>query len=171
MAIEATATGGKSLEEMTSQLAIQRLLAAYTDVVNRRQWSELSSLFLADAKIELRTLQRQPLELTGPAALGRFIGEVVARFDFFQFVLLNARLELQPGEDSALGRLFVCEYRWEKSAAKWTQVFGVYCDRYLRIDGRWWFAQRSFDPLVAAGGDGAVVDHQTPMAPFLAGDV
>jgi hypothetical protein len=170
MAIEATAVDAKSFDELTSRLAIQCLLADYADAVNRRRWSELSRLFLEDAKIALRTLQRQPLELTGPEALGRFIGEVVARFDFFQFVLLNARLELGPDGDSALGRLFVCEYRWEKSAGKWTQVFGVYCDRYRRIDGRWWFAQRAFDPLVAAGNDGSVVDFQTPIPAFLAGD-
>ena len=76
------------------------------------------------------------------AAFGRFLDDVTKRFDFFQFVLLNARLELEPGGDAARGRLFICEYRWEKAAGRWTQVFGVYRDRYRRIDGRWWFDTR-----------------------------
>lgn len=157
-------------DETSSQLALQGLLAAYTDVVNRRRWNELESLFLPEAKIELGTLQRTPLELVGPVALGRFIHEVTQRFDFFQFVVLNARLELALAEHAARGRLFVCEYRWEKAAARWTQVFGVYCDRYRRIDGRWWFEQRVFDPLVSAGSDGAVVDFQKGLAAFLSSD-
>lgn len=166
-----SAIAGPMIEETVSQLAIQRLLGAYADTVNCRRWGELSALFLAEAKIELATLQRRPLELTGPAALGRFIAEVTERFDFFQFVLLNARIELRLEDDSARGRLFVCEYRWEKAAGKWAQVFGVYRDRYRRIDGRWWFEQRAFDPLVSAGGDGVVVDFQTGFAAFLASDV
>jgi hypothetical protein len=157
-------------DETRCQLALQQLLAAYTDVVNRRQWSELESLFLPEAKIELGTLQRTPLELVGPVALGRFVREVTQRFDFFQFVVLNARLELMLAEHAARGRLFVCEYRWEKAVARWTQVFGVYCDRYRWIDGRWWFEQRIFDPLVSAGSDGDVVDFQKDFAAFLSSD-
>lgn len=164
------ASESKSSDEIGSELAIRALLAAYTDVVNRRQWTELESLFLPEAKIELGTLQRTPLELVGPVALGRFIGEVTARFDFFQFVVSNVRLELRLAEGAALGRLFVCEYRWEKVAARWTQVFGVYCDRYRRVDGRWWFAQRVFEPLVSAGSDGDVVDFQKGFAKFLVSD-
>ena len=41
-------------DEIASHAALQRLLAAYADAVNRRAWSELSELFLADARIELR---------------------------------------------------------------------------------------------------------------------
>lgn len=160
----------QALEETVSRVAIQDLLGAYADSVNRRKWGELSALFLADAKIELTTLQERPIELTGPVALGRFIGEVTERFDFFQFVLLNSRLELRLEADSALGRHFICEYRWEKAAGKWTQVFGVYRDRYRRIDARWWFEHRAFDPLVSAGSDGLVVGFPGRMEPFLASD-
>ena len=160
----------KTIEEAVSQLAIQRLLSAYADSVNRRQWGELSELFLDDAKIELTTLQRRPLELTGPVALGRFIAEVTLRFDFFQFVFLNSRLEIGLEKDSARGRHFICEYRWEKTAGKWTQVFGVYRDRYRRIDGRWWFEHRAFDPLVSRGSDDRVVGFPMQFEAFLSSD-
>jgi hypothetical protein len=160
----------KTLEEISSRLAIQDLLAAYTDSMNRRRWSELAALFLEEARIELTTLQSRPLELVGPTALARFIGEVTERFDFFQFVVLNSRLELRRGEDAARGRLFICEHRFEKAAGRWTQVFGVYHDRYRRIDGRWWFEHRSFAPLASVANEGRVVEFPSRLDPFLSGD-
>lgn len=150
--------GEKAIEELASHLAIQRLLSAYADIANRRAWGELSELFLDDAKIDLTPLRPPPLELTGPESLGRFIAKAIERFDFFQFVLLNSRLEIRQGEEWARGRNYICEYRREKESAKWTQVFGVYHDRYRRIEGRWWFEHRTFNPLAATGSDNLVFD-------------
>ena len=56
----------QTIEEMASHLAIQRILSAYADAVNRRAWGELSELFLEDATIEVTPLQRPPLVLAGP---------------------------------------------------------------------------------------------------------
>ena len=65
-----------------------------------------------------------------------------------QPILVRLKTDLVDiAEHAARGRLFVCEYRWEKAAARWTQVFGVYCDRYRRIDGRWWFDHRWYATL------------------------
>ncbi|MBY0399667.1 nuclear transport factor 2 family protein [Myxococcota bacterium] len=159
-----------ALEETVARVAIQALLGAYTDSINRRSWSELGALFLPDARIELKTLKQQPLELIGPEALGRFIADFVARLDFFQFVLLNSRLELRLEEGVALGRNFICEYRFEKAEGRFVQVFGVYRDHYRRIDGRWLFERRAFDPLVSAGSDGRIVDFPVRFEAFLASD-
>ena len=148
----------KTDQQTAAYIAIQRLLAAYADAMNRRAWGELSELFLADAKIDLIPLQRPALELAGPEVLGRFIAEAIERFEFFQFVLLNSRLEIPLDGDSALGRNFICEYRKEKTSKKWAQVFGVYHDRYRRIDGRWWFEYRAFSPLASTGSDDLVFD-------------
>ena len=157
----------KTIEETASHIAIQRLLAAYADAVNRRAWGELSELFLADATIEVTPLQRPPLEVTGPEAIGRFIDEAIARFDFLEFVLQNSRLEIRLGENSAKGRNYICEYRREKMSAKWTQVFGVYHDRYRRIDGRWWFEHRIFNPLASTGSDNVVFEVPARLAVLL----
>jgi len=148
----------RALEESASHVALQRLLSAYTDVASRRAWSELPALFLPDAKLDVTPLRRDRLEVVGPEAIARFIDAATERFAFFQFVLLNSRLEIRLDEDSARGRNFICEYRREGSPngdepGRWTQVFGVYHDRYRRVDGRWWFEHRVFDPLAARGND------------------
>jgi len=149
-------TDANTIEETTSYIAIQRLLAAYADAVNRRAWDEFGELFLDDAPIDITPSAREPLKLTGPEALGKFIGDAIERFEFFQFVFLNSRLEIRQGEDAATGRNFMCELRQERDSGRWTQVFGVYHDRYRRIDGRWWFAHRTFHSLAATGRDHAV---------------
>lgn len=159
----------EAFEEAASHIAIQRLLSAYADVVNRRSWGELSQLFLGDAKIEVTPLQRPPLEVTGPGAIGRFIDEAIARFDFLEFVQLNSRLEIRRGEDWARGRNYICEYRRERATATWTQVFGIYHDRYRSIEGRWFFEHRIFHPLAAAGSDNVVFEVPARLATLLAG--
>lgn len=172
MASERT-TRDAAIDELIARTAIQALLDAYVDVLNRRSWGELSALFLPDARIELQTLKRQPLVLIGPEALGRFVADFVARLAFFQFVPLSSRLELRLDEEAALGRHFISEVRWDEAAGRFTRVFGIYRDRYRRIDGRWWFANRAFEPLLstsAAGSDAQVVGFPVEHARFLASD-
>ncbi len=148
----------KTIAEMASYIAIQRLLATYADAVNRRAWSEFSELFLDEPPIDITPSAQEPLQLAGPDALGRFIADAIERFEFFQFVFLNSRLEIRLGEDAASGRNFMCELRQDRSSGRWTRVFGVYHDRYRRIEGRWWFEHRTFHALAATGRDNAVFD-------------
>lgn len=146
------------LEETVSHVAIQRLLARYADAVNRRAWSEFEELFLEDATVDVTPSQRKPLSLKGPVALGRFIGDAIEHFDFFQFVFLNSRLEIRAGEDTARGRNFMCELRQEQASGRFSRVFGVYHDHFRRIEGRWFFERRAFDPLLGTGRDNLVFE-------------
>jgi hypothetical protein len=163
----------KTVEETASYIAIQRLLAAYADTVNRRAWGELSELFLVDAEIDVTPLKRPPLVLKGPEALGRFINGAIERFDFFQFVFLNSAVTIDLEEDVARARNFISEYRRETDSEEWTQVFGVYHDHYRRIEGRWWFEHRAFSPLASSGSDNTnnrVFDFPAGFETVLVGD-
>jgi len=146
------------LAETVNYVAIERLLGAYADTVNRRAWNELGELFLGSARIEITPPRRDPIELEGPEALGRFIADAIARYEFFQFVFLNTRIEIRPDGDNATGRNYMCELRQEKASGRWTQVFGVYHDRFRRVDGRWWFEHRRFHALAAPTRDALVFD-------------
>lgn len=134
------------LQATVDYLAITRLQNAYADVVTRRAWPELGSLFIADAVVRVDTVTAEPLEMLGPGQLGEFIGGSIEKFEFFQFVILNSHIELD-GEAAAKARVFISELRQERESGHWSQVFGLYQDRYRKVDGRWLFARRDYNSL------------------------
>jgi hypothetical protein len=151
---------------------IRRLQHAYADVVNRRAWSELENLFLADAAIAIDTRKGEPLHLVGGRAVGEFIGASVARFSFFEFEILNAHIVFPhgAGAESAVSRLYMCEHRQDESSGRWTNAFGLYHDRY-RFDGtRWWFAERAYHSLARNSPDFEVFPSPEPAPIVIPGD-
>ena len=143
------------LRETLDWVAIRRLHARYADVVNRRAWPELADLFLPDAVVRVEMPRQDPVEAVGPAALGAFIDAAVKRFDWFQFVVLEARIEWPAGgpDDEALGRLYMVELRLDAKTGQETKAFGLYQDRYRRTAAGWRFAARRFQPTTWSGRD------------------
>jgi hypothetical protein len=139
--------------EADDHLAIGRLQARYADTVTRRAWEELAELFLPDAPVHIDTVSREPFDLTGPKEVGRFIGDAVERFSFFEFVILNSHVELGADDDpdAATARMFMCEQRLDGATGQWSTAYGLYRDRYRRVDGRWWFAARRYRSLARSG--------------------
>jgi SnoaL-like protein len=135
-------------------VAIRRLQNAYADVVTRRAWPELAELFRPEAPIDIDT--RRPdgaYHLVGPAALGEFVAGALEQFEFFEFVILNTRIELNAGGafDRADGRVYMSEIRTDAGTGRWNVSFGVYHDCYELEDGRWWFARRRYHSLGRTG--------------------
>lgn len=136
------------MSPIDDELAIRNVLGCYADVVNRRAWSELDGLFRPDATVAVDTMGRPLVELTGPRSVGDFIGRAIERFEFFEFVVLNAVVDLEPdAPDRAAARVFMCEIRKDRPSGDWSTAFGVYHNRYRRIEGRWWFARRAYQSL------------------------
>jgi hypothetical protein len=140
-------------QETIDYISITRLQQAYGDVVNRRAWDEFGDLFLPDANIRVDTVTNPVVDVTGPAALGAFISSAVERFEFFEFVILNTRIDigLDDDLDAARARVFMCELRQEHLNGHWSNAFGVYHDAYARVDDRWWFARRRYQSLARTG--------------------
>src|SRR4051812_47772794 len=69
-------------------VAITRLQASYADVVTRRAWDELDELFVPQASIRIDTVTQPVIDITGPRDLAEFVATAVARFEFFEFVIL-----------------------------------------------------------------------------------
>ena len=137
------------IAETVDYIAIRRLQSAYADVVSRRAWPELGELFLADARVEVDTRTAEPLVFEGPEALGTFIEGAIERFGFFEFVVLNTRIEVGIGGDPDLahGRMYMCELRTEVDSGEWNNAFGAYHDRYRRDADTWRFEHRRYHSL------------------------
>ncbi len=58
---------------------------------------------------------------------------------------------------SATGRLFMCEVRHDAASDTWQNAHGVYRDRYVLEDGRWWFAERRYRSMARSGPGGVVL--------------
>ncbi len=145
------------VREAIDYLGVRRLQDAYADVVTRRAWSELHELFRPDADVVLDTRAGELRTLVGPAAVGEFIGEAIARFEYFQFVVLGTRVMLEHGDpDRAAARLYMCELRQEAASGRHSVAYGVYHDDYVRVDGRWWIAHRLYHSLARTAPDLAV---------------
>jgi hypothetical protein len=99
------------------------------------------------------------MRFEGCDALGEFVGDAIARFDFFEFVILNTRIEIgAAGDDSATGRMYMCELRHDRDSDRWMNAFGVYHDRYRHEGGRWWFEHRRYHSLARTAETTEVFD-------------
>ncbi len=141
--------------EAVQDTSVRRLQHAYADVVNRRAWPEMERLFLPDATVTLDLRAGEPLVLTGGTEVGEFIDKAIERFEFFEFVILNAHIDFPDGTGAgvAVSRLFMSEIRQDRDSGRWTTVYGVYHDRYVLRSGRWWIAERRYHSLARRARD------------------
>ena len=146
---------GLSAREVADHLAVSQLQSAYADVINRRAWPELSELFVDDAPVRIDTVSREPFELAGPHQVAEFIAGAIERFSFFEFVVLNSRINLTIDGDpaSAAARIFMCEIRLETATEEWSTAYGVYHDRYVRTADGWRIARRDYQSLARTTGE------------------
>ena len=128
------------LRAMLDQFAVGRLQAAYGDAVSRQAWDEVAAMFAPDCPVHLDLRDANTRTITGGEAMAAFITTSIERFEFFEFALLNSVVETAPSGDVATGRLYMWELRQDRATGRWSNAYGLYRDRYQRIDGRWLFA-------------------------------
>ncbi|HEX3901074.1 MAG TPA: nuclear transport factor 2 family protein [Mycobacteriales bacterium] len=145
------------MDDLADYLAVRRLQDAYADVVSRRAWGELDRLFLSDVTVVVDTVGAPARTFDGPAEFAAFVGPATDRFDHFQFVILNSVVEVDG--DTATSRIFMSEIRHHVEPRSpedgaedvWSTAYGMYQDRYRRLDGQWWFAERHYRSLARTG--------------------
>ena len=136
-------------QETIDYIAVNRLQHAYADIATRRAWAELDEIFVPDIPISIDLRDRDPLVFDSCDGFRGFVSAAVDRFEFFEFVLLNTRvyLEHDGDPDTAVARMYMSELRQDHAEHNWSVVYGVYLDRFRRIDDRWWFVSRNYSSL------------------------
>lgn len=145
----------ESSDDTADVVALWRLQSTYADIVTRRAWSELATVFAPDVTIEVDTVTSAALHIEGPAGFAAFVGPATDRFDHFEFVILNTVVEVTSA-DEARGRIFMCEIRREVDGGEWSTAYGLYQDDYVRADGKWWIAARRYRSLARTGSNEGV---------------
>jgi hypothetical protein len=143
-------------------IELQRLQAAYADVVSRRAWSELERLFLPDITVAVDTVTSPVQTFAGPAEFIAFVSAACERFDHFQFVILNSVLEVAG--DNANGRIFMSEIRHHAQEQEWSTAYGLYSDVYRKVNGTWWFAERHYRSLARTGPNAGIFGLPSDLA-------
>lgn len=138
-------------DETEDVVALWRLQSTYADIVTRRAWPELETVFLPDVTIEVDTVTAEPHRFVGPVAFADFVGPSVSRFDHFGFVILNSVVDVDGA--TARGRIFMCEIRHESATDDWSTAYGLYQDTYRRVDATWWIADRRYRSLARTGSN------------------
>jgi hypothetical protein len=142
-------------------VALLRLQSTYADVVSRRAWTELTSLFVPDVDIEIDTASSPALRCASVAEFIEFVSEAVSRFDHFQFVILNSVVEVDDDAQTAAGRIFMCEIRHSAADVStasdgWSTAYGLYQDTYRKTGGIWWVTQRRYRSLARTGSNAGI---------------
>jgi hypothetical protein len=145
-----------STSETDDVVAIWRLQSAYADIVDRRAWPELHSIFVPDAPVHIDMVTAEAFTMVGADAIGGFIGPSIEKFDHFSDVILNTVVDVED-DTTAKGRIFMMEVRHETATNTWPNALGVYEDRYVKLDGRWWIASRRYRSLARQGPEGVVL--------------
>ena len=146
-------------QETTDYIALRRLQNRYADIVTRRAWPELAEIFHPDCTLNLELGDRSA-QFAGPEAVGKFIGDSVERFSFFQFVVLNTVLEIRSSRNKAVARMYIHELRVESATGKRTDAYGVYHDRFIRDESAGWrFQKRYYGSFSRTAPDDAAEDQ------------
>jgi SnoaL-like domain len=147
----------QSREDTADVVSLWRLQSTYADIITRRAWTELASVFAADVTIEVDTATAEARHFTGPQEFIDFVGPATERFDHFEFVILNTVVEIdRENSDVARGRIFMCEIRSHADTGEWSTAYGLYQDTYRRIDGTWWITDRRYRSLARTGSAAGV---------------
>jgi hypothetical protein len=128
-----------SLQEISDRLELQDLVTQYAEIIDRKAFSELRSIFIDDAVIDYEATGAPKCSVEEMIA---FLTEAMSLFPNHQHLVSNTQFKVDG--DTATGRV-MCFNPMEMAVEGGTQTFilGIwYVDEFVRIDGRWLFSSR-----------------------------
>jgi len=158
--IPAPGTDGAVLDaaRLADRAAIEDLATAYAYAVDDRDWVRWEALFRPDGRVDYTSAGG----IVGtPAEVAAWMPDAMSVFEFCLHTTTTHQIRFTEG-DGAVGRVHVFNrngVRWE-GQPEIVDVSAVYRDRYVRVAGRWWIAERVEHTLCITGGQFADLIRQ-----------
>lgn len=129
------ATTEDRLDRLESLAEIQQLAQRYAVAVDSRNLEDLVGLFTADVRVG-------PDE-SGRPALHRWFGEILRGFRVSIHLVSNHVIDFADA-DHARGIVYCRDQLERPATGRWDVGELQYWDRYVRVDGEWYFQRRKF---------------------------
>lgn len=123
-------------------IAIQQLVQRYTDVINLRNWKELSEIFGIDAVWE--ALSPINLQFAGLEAIREGIPASVAKTEYLIQFATGVVIELQS-DTQATVRSHLAEFGRFKDSGEKLEAVGIFRDIMVKQNGVWKCQERVFE--------------------------
>jgi hypothetical protein len=128
-----------SLQEISDRLELQDLVTRYADIIDRKAFAELSTIFTDNAVIDYEATGAPKCSVQ---EMVTFLDEAMSLFPNHQHLVSNTHFKVNG--DTATGRV-MCFNPMEMAVEGGTQTFilGIwYVDEFVRVDDRWLFTSR-----------------------------
>lgn len=128
-------------------LALRQLVEAYADAVCRRDAEDWGATWAPDGEWDLGPGR----SMTGRDKIVPFWSQIMGTFPMAIQVITGGKVLWVDGNRAA-ARWYITEYLRTDDGTN-RVGHGVYHDRYVRIDGQWRFARRSYNLLYSGAPD------------------
>jgi len=126
---------------MSDYEAIQRVIARYTDAINRRDFAVLDEVFAPDGVWNVDAGDGRVFRFEGPQIRAGISGLVGNSAFTVQLASLPV---IEIDGDRARSRCMLFETLEQPAIGARFQNFGLYEDELSKLDGRWVFQSRRF---------------------------
>jgi hypothetical protein len=125
------------VSDLSDRQAIFELAAAYSDAVNRKDWSAMADVYCERGELSLGDAP----PIVGREAIRRSFEQLMSRDRDYVFQMTHSGVIDLRG-DSARSRWWFSELKKPTGGAP-EYLFGVYEDQIVRLAEGWFFARRS----------------------------
>lgn len=133
------------LQEIEDRIAIRDLVERYTNACTVGDWDGVGATFHEEGVWAVAPPFN--LEIKGRTAIQAFISDSIQKSEFAVQMSHNVVVDLDG--DQATARVVINEVARHNQPDDHSSLFmlGLYTDEITRVDGRWGFARRRFQPF------------------------